>query len=368
MGLFGSDDNDEVSEEVQQLVNEARHKSVKIDRLTKLKPGRMSRYLEDKPLIEYLKNDEQPHFILAARQKSPSAEGTSYDLPEQSGSGMIMHMITDERWLVVSSNTDGDQTFEIPLSELKEVDYSTGGMSHEIELYADDGAVSVPISNSYNKDEIKAAHSYLEEYTLDQNKAWISEGQTLREILEQVITILTEEEGQFVNISFMYGGMDETHYQINHDIHALMNLSDDGFSIASDILNRRNVEITRKNKDLKDLHFRIKDNTIDQGSRIAETLLEEVYSVDESDISHIGIAGMSDTEFKNRYLQIKEKETVTSQNIEHKESSNEPQQTQDTTETTDVSQKLKELKSLHESGILTDSEFESKKEQLIEDL
>lgn len=172
MGLFGSDDGDEVDEKAQSLVDDAKHDSVNIERLTKLKPGRMSRYLHDDPLIKYLNEDEQPHFILAARSKTPSVAGSTQqeakrlqqEVPEQYGTGMVMHMITEGRWVMVASNSsEGDQMLEISFEELTDADYSTGNSSHSIDLRLDSASIDIPIANLYDEDDIEAAYSYIED-------------------------------------------------------------------------------------------------------------------------------------------------------------------------------------------------------------
>ncbi len=171
MGLFGSDGGDEVDEKAQSLVDGAKHDSVNIERLTKLKPGRMSRYLHDDPLIEYLNENEQPHYILAARSKTPSVAGSTQqeakrlqqEVPEQYGTGMVMHMITEGRWVMVASNSsEGDQMLEISFEELTDADYSTGNSSHSIDLRLDSASIDIPIANLYNEDDIEAAYSYIE--------------------------------------------------------------------------------------------------------------------------------------------------------------------------------------------------------------
>lgn len=172
MGLFGS--SDKPSERAKELVENAEDKSVNAERLTKLKPGKLSRYLHDKPLIKYLNDDEQPNFILAARMKTPTGEGTTPDIPEQFGSGMVLHMITDDRWLTVVSNSkDGDQTVDIPMEQISAVDCELGGHKmHMIELRLSDGKIEIPIANIYDDEDVEAACSYLEELTSgDRNKS-----------------------------------------------------------------------------------------------------------------------------------------------------------------------------------------------------
>lgn len=86
------------------LVRKARHDSVTVERLTELKPSLTTRYLHDVPLIEYLEPGEQPHFVFAARENSPSVSGSAaMEAPEKGGTGMVMHLVTDEEFAEKSS-------------------------------------------------------------------------------------------------------------------------------------------------------------------------------------------------------------------------------------------------------------------------
>lgn len=171
MGLFGGGDEDAESNEddhqVADLVAGASHDSVTEKRLTQLKAGRMSRYLHDAPLVEYLEDGEQPHFVLAARNKAPSASGPNPpEMPTKQGTGMVMHLVTDERWLVVAANGDGDQALEVPLDAIRGVEYDLGGHgSHDVTLALDDSQITTPIANLYDDEDIEALARYLGDAT-----------------------------------------------------------------------------------------------------------------------------------------------------------------------------------------------------------
>lgn len=190
MGLFGGDDGDDIDDTTKELLDAARHDSVTAERLTELKPGRVSRYLYDEPLVEYLEEGEQPHFILAARDTAPSATGgNAPEMPTHSGTGMAMHMLTDRRWLTVTANSDGDQTLDIPLGDIRNVDYDLGGHgSHEITISLEGGIVTVPIANIYDDADIEAAGEYLAEFVEP------GSGETTEQDSEAVSGIETETE------------------------------------------------------------------------------------------------------------------------------------------------------------------------------
>lgn len=147
-----------------ELIDKSNHKSVNKKRLTKLKGGLTARYLYDQPLISYLEDNEQPHFILAAREKAPNFSGPNP--PSWSGEnldGMAMHMITNERWLIVTGIKSGDKYFEVPLEELTISNHSTGGMGHEITIETNEYSIDIPIGNMYDAEEVESAVYYLSE-------------------------------------------------------------------------------------------------------------------------------------------------------------------------------------------------------------
>jgi hypothetical protein len=149
---------------VDVLIKNAHHKSVNKKRLTELKGGLTARYLYDKPLIEYLHDSEQPQFILAARQKAPRfSGGNAPTWSGQSLNGMAMHMITDQRWLMVAGMKGGDGEFSVPIDGLVVTDYSTGHSGHEINILTESYEIKVPIGNMYDSDEVVALVDYIEE-------------------------------------------------------------------------------------------------------------------------------------------------------------------------------------------------------------
>lgn len=155
------------SHDASALVANADHESVTAKRLTETKPGLTTRYLHTKPLVEYLEDGEQPHFILAARNRTVATSGPGAPAPPaRNGTGMTMHMVTDRRWLTVAANDGGDQTFVVGLSEINGVSVTPGGAgAHEVRFSTDTFQVTVPIANLYEDDDISAVHSWLVQHT-----------------------------------------------------------------------------------------------------------------------------------------------------------------------------------------------------------
>lgn len=151
------------SQDILELVAQAHHHSVTEQRLTEIKPGLTTRYLHTQPLIDYLEPNEQPQFIFAARNNTVSLSGQNQPpIPSKQGTGMVMHMITDQRWLTVAANSNGDQTLSIPLKDINGVAIQKGGAtSHEISFTTKEYGVTVPIANLYEDDDIEAAYKWM---------------------------------------------------------------------------------------------------------------------------------------------------------------------------------------------------------------
>lgn len=147
-----------------------RHKTVNEKRLTNLKIGKGSGnyensgvHLFDKTLSEYINNDEHPRFILAARKKAPKISGPNR--PRWNGDkvdGMPMHLITDNRWLIVVGTRGGDSTFEMKFKDITSIEYSTGLVGHKINITTDSNKINVPISNMYEEDILKLVTNYIQ--------------------------------------------------------------------------------------------------------------------------------------------------------------------------------------------------------------
>jgi len=164
---------------VEELILESNHDSVTKERLTKLKGGLTAQYLFDKPLIEYLDEDENPHFILFARTKPPVFSGaTPSALSDRSPDGMAMHLLTDKRWIIVIGLDDGDESFDIPWENVLEVDISTGISKHKITLITNDHHIEIPIRNKFDSDDIKDAKKYIQKVKSAENDSSRSDEQS----------------------------------------------------------------------------------------------------------------------------------------------------------------------------------------------
>lgn len=150
-----------------------RHKSVNAKRLTSLKIGKGTKggsyedsgvHLFDKTLSEYIKEDENPRFVLAARKKAPKVSGPNR--PNWNGNkvdGMPMHLVTDHRWLIIVGQRAGDSTYEIEFDDISSIEYKTGFVGHKINISTEANEIEIPISNMYDEDLLSLVTSYVKD-------------------------------------------------------------------------------------------------------------------------------------------------------------------------------------------------------------
>lgn len=379
MGLFSSEDDDSVDESVQELIENAHHDSVNEERLTKLKPGRLSRYLHDKPLIDYLNEQEQPNFILAARNKPPAASGSSPpSMPERSGTGMTMYMVTDERWLTVTSNENGDQTLEILFEDIDGLDYELGGTgSHEIVVELSGSMIKFPIANIYADEDVEAVCEYL----FDTSPA--TKGESIEIEDESSEVSANDEDGsesssedtdryseQVQNATGNIDSKDieaiEEHLDSDEQIHYILK----GASISIEGGNSED----RKGSLTGTVRSAVTD------TRVLTVVPQKIMGEDTKSLPYDDMGGVDFNKgLANKYLKIQShgrtykihttdtentksaKDYVRKRKKEVKSENKAP-----TGSEPDPTEQLKNIKELHDSGVLSDEEFEEKKSDLLD--
>jgi hypothetical protein len=159
-------------EEFRKKIRRAGHESVTSDLLGKETGGVMDARLNDGALIAHLRSDEQPHFIFRGRKKTPEVYGSiSPRELSRSRRYKVFHVVTDERWLCVVGNSEGDQTLSIPLETIKEANYrevdgikpdlASRFSKWEIALETELGFVQIPIVDDIDQDDLYALGEYL---------------------------------------------------------------------------------------------------------------------------------------------------------------------------------------------------------------
>jgi hypothetical protein len=212
---------------LQRLVSEAHHESVTPDILTETKANFGSPRLSDRPLITYLRSNEQPHFVFHAKKETPEWFGVGAPDEELSRSRghIVLHLITDQRWIMVAGNRKGDQTNVIPLERIAAVDYSTeGAIEHSIAeripnntvvLDTDDAFFEIPIARDFDVDDFEELCSYLRDvanaivggvaldpdeagYTVDRYDNYEPDRETVARLLDDIPSELQSEADQVI--------------------------------------------------------------------------------------------------------------------------------------------------------------------------
>lgn len=108
----------------RETIQKAEHESVTADLLGEESGGLMDPRLHNGALYTHLGEDEQPHFIFRGRKQTPEIYGSySQDELSRSRRYKVFHVVTDERWLCVVGNKNGDQDLSLPLENIQEINY-----------------------------------------------------------------------------------------------------------------------------------------------------------------------------------------------------------------------------------------------------
>lgn len=125
MGWFSSD---EPNEEVQVLIDNAKHDSVTAEVLSNKDSSAWGahNYLNDRPLINHLNQGEQPHFIthMTNSQGGGIFTESSEDLLPN-GKLRTNIAVTDQRILVVIGDKNGDREKAVNYDEILDIDRNT---------------------------------------------------------------------------------------------------------------------------------------------------------------------------------------------------------------------------------------------------
>lgn len=369
------------------LVNRAFHSSVTKKRLTETKPGLTTRYLHDQPLIDYLEANEQPHFILAARNNSVSLTGGGApSKPERSGTGMAMHMITGHRWLTVVANQNGDQQMSIPLSDIRDISIKTGGnRSHKITLSTDSYHVEVPIGNMYDDEDIEAAQQWLRDNTNSDNNQSTAGAEPSKDDSEEAVSanqfnelanpsnhLDADPQGSWVTaerVKKMGDTLDSdenVHYMFKGGTLDVEGASS-GESIWGNDRDRKSslkgifTAVTDKRVVINIPQFLGDDERHIPYSSIVSCDLDtglmarRVSLQTKGPTYHIQAQGPDKDELRTALRFIRDKaEEANTLSVEGVGSGPDP------------TEQLKNIKELHEQGVLTDEEFEEKKQSLLD--
>jgi hypothetical protein len=147
-----------------QLVANAKGNSVTEKRLTKT-GGRILRtgYLKDRPIIDYLEEGEQPHFIFPSRSHGVMLHigGVRNEIDPEPITHAAFATLTDKRVFVIVPRPEGDVECGVYYEYAHAARFQTGGTSHQMDIAAGDDGFTFQISNGIKAREVEAARDFI---------------------------------------------------------------------------------------------------------------------------------------------------------------------------------------------------------------
>lgn len=158
MGMLGSEPDDPV----EAMVERARGDSVTETKLTRV-GNRMVRQgtLEDRPVVDYLREDEQPHHILFASNHEFGFDGEDHAVNTLYWQTLV---VTDQRLLVLVGDNGGDTGEVIPYETIDpySLDARSDSITHdELRLVAGGVECEFEVHSKIGIDELRAAAEYI---------------------------------------------------------------------------------------------------------------------------------------------------------------------------------------------------------------
>jgi len=346
--------------------------NVKKKHLTK-DSGMVFTYLYDGPLIEHLADGEQPEYVFSHESKGYriTAQNGDERTPHHDGSeGKRYLLVTDQRVLCVAGREDGDETIEHDYDEIIDIERSGGS---NVQFRSVDGKTYKFAQNGSTKQTIDAAIEYISERaagtepeTTDEQEAAESESDT--ETPETTATVSGLSNIDVDNIR-------------NDDIPALISKIDD--SIKPD----------------ETVHYAYAINAAERGddhmggyttggcllatdrrltAYIKETIGSSNLSIDYDKIDTVEIEhGMMITKLSvqstSKTYSFPGFNSIDKSEIHDfadfiRDQASESKTEETSASTIDPTEQLKNITELHDQGVLTDEEFEEKKQSLLDKL
>lgn len=392
MGLFGSSPDGEIGE----LIENANHSSVTESRLTELDStglsGRKGVKLYDNPLVEYLNAGEQPNYIFYPQAKNIQITHNGTD-SVFTIEGNAIYCITDERVLVVVGSEDGDTSFSIPLDGIHDFECKSARMKHRISITTDTKYITTEVQpvlegGGISINDMKEA---VEERDASMDKVKPDVGQEGTNLPEGRCEIdlfivnafdsedIDEADRYLMNavqkgdtISTEGGGSELEYYG------KISSYLDEG-EIPQHILRGKTLEIEYGGSD--DDKWGKSVYTAVTNKRVLIVVAQRLSGNDTRSIQYESIDGVHfEKGMINKELQIRaggatyeihvldQSETKEAMEYirEQMKSSRQSNQTGSSESTADPTEQLKNLKELHDEGVISDEEFESKKEDLMD--
>lgn len=356
---------------------------------------------QKKPLISRLQQEEKPLFIYYTRMKSPAIEGNEFDpIKNQNG---ITHLITNQRWLAIAGQKDGEESLEIPLEEIDSVSYKTGIRKHKVVFGVSDSKVTLPLGNLQTGEDVEQFLMYLTSAFDIENEPEIPEDTTKTIALDSTeddsseadleegsgIYVITEDNGRYARLTVPTQKSGAT-------------FSSGGWNFGTENIKKTTSKGKIVENHLEDFatRFVVKENQIELGVMLVEetrgwggvstghmhkgkspeqTL--RIYTSDITDVRQETIEGLPGIAFETRedvyklkiqqsgYEDIEPLEEdirKATELIEESKSDNSSEPESQSSAPEDNITKLERLADLNEQGILSDEEFEEKKSELLD--
>ncbi|EMA22057.1 PH domain-containing protein [Haloarcula marismortui] len=372
MGLFGSsdDENAEISGEVKELVENAKHPSVTAKKLTEKSPNIRGHMLAEKPLLEYLEEGEQPHLILHSGAPGGIRIKMGGEKKKILG-GSAAVMITNLRVVLAKGVNESDEVSSIPIEGISggETKHPSAlnptKNTHKLILYADLNSILAEatdidkreVDNIMNKsveaevriafdkvskDDIKFALKYIsdkaEEFTNIQNKDKINK---YLDDCEKIVHILKGKKAEIKQ-----GEETDSRYA--------------GKGVYTVITDKRVFAVIGqriKGTDIQNLSY----DSID-AVNLDKGVVTTFVSIDSGGRTY-RFNAYDNSEAQEAVDYIRKR---TNGKLPESEEADSPDS--DNEAEGDTAERLEELESLHQKDVLTDEEYESKRQEIIDEL
>ncbi|WP_430505038.1 PH domain-containing protein [Haloparvum sp. PAK95] len=381
MGLFS---NDDTNGRAERLVANAQGNSVTSDRLTTTSTGMMQKDLfADDPLLSHLRPDEQPQYFLYNDTKGITRNGTTVGGGNDASYRSIC-LVTDQRILFFTDGTKGESLSAAPITT---VETKSGHMKHRLTIMTRENEYTFYANNSLDEAELRACGEYIE---------YLSGATEAKETGEETTTI----EG----LSGIWAGVTET----GPVAEEAMDAEPQGAYVT-----RENFEKVKSVLDPDEkIHFITRGSTVDvEGSSAGNSLfgddrsrksgtkgwvraiitdkrvaikVPQVLGTDERSVPYPSITSVDlDTGLVNKRLTLQT--AGQTYHIEAHEpdksevrqavrfireqiaKANQPDVVQQAPESEpDPLDRIEKLQELNETGVISDSEFEEKKQDLLD--
>lgn len=351
--------------------------------------GMVFTYLYDGPLIEHLNDDEQPEYIF-------SNENKGYRITEQNGDERTPHhngsegkrylLVTDQRVLYVAGCKDGDETIEHAYDEIVNIE-SLDAVNNNIQLGSVNGRTYKFAPSGHMDQTIDAAVDYLSERAMGTEPE--SAGKKKINEPESDSTAVEETTEQTTSKSELQGTVGELS---NIDMADLNDIKND--SIPGNL-----VELDDNIRPDETFHYAYAINSAERGedhmgglttggcllatdrrltAYINETIGSSNLSIDYNkidtvEIEHGAMITKLSVQSTSKTYSFPGFNNIDKSEIHDfadfiRDQASEPETNNTSESTIDPTEQLKNIKELHDQGVLTDEEFEEKKQSLLDKL